>query len=322
MRLSYKQIEYLDQVARQGGVTAACRRLNISQSSVLAAVDAAEAATGVRLFVRRKGHGLALTPAGQKFMVGLRRFLAAGEDFYGALNSFPEREVTSLRIGCFSPLGALVLPSVMRRFLHADPACELSLHEGDQTQLRAWLRDGLVDLVVTYDIGEEFGSSVTPICRFPTHALLHRDDPAAPAPSISLAELAKRPLVLLDLPETRVYLTSLFDFTGSRPRIVLRTRTYETVRACVASGLGMSVLNVRPMAGTSPDSSNLVRLPLSDRLRQPKLLVADLYGDAKPMRVRNFIRTLYDHYAEAGPARFAVALPETYGQLLCDPPPG
>jgi len=320
MKLSYKQVQYLDYVARCGGITAASRRLNISQSSVLAAVDAAENAVGVRLFVRRKGHGFVPTPAGQTFMVNVRRFLAAGDDFYGALDRFPDRGISSLRVGCFTPLGALVMPPVMHAFLQAESGCALSLYEGNQTQLRAWLREGLVDMIVTYDIGEEFSSSVTPICRFPIHAVLHRSDPKADARSISLAELAKRPLILLDLPETRVYLTSVFDLVGNRPVTVLRTSTYDTVRACVASGLGMSLLNVRPMGSSSPDSPDIVRLPLSDQLRHPTLIAVDIYGDTKPKRVRKFARALYDHYAQAGPERFAIALPDEHPQLLCNPP--
>lgn len=320
MKLSYKQIEYIEQVARGGSVTAACRSMSISPSSILAAIDCAEAITGVKLFVRRKGHGIELTPAGQKFLVGARRFLAAGEEFYKSLDTFPDLKGSVIRIGCFASLGALILPPVLQRFLFHSPSCEVTLYEGNQSQLREWLRDGVVDLVVTYDIGEEFGSSITPICKLPTHALLRNDDPSAQAPSISLSDLAKRPLVLLDLPETRIYLTSLFDITGQRPRIMLRTQTYETVRAAVSSGLGMSVLNVRPVGEISPDSANLSRLPISDQLRQPTLLVADPYGEGKPAYVKSFISHLYQFFADIGPDKFAICLPQYSDGLLCDPP--
>ncbi len=320
MKLSYRQIEYIDQVARGGSIAAACRHMRMSQSSILAAIDCAEADTGIKLFVRRKGHRIELTPAGQTFLVGARRFLAAGEEFYKSLDMFTDMAGSVIRIGCFASLGTLIVPPVLRRFLIHLPSCEVTLYEGNQSQLREWLRDGVVDLVVTYDIGEEFGSSITPICKLPTHALLRADDLDSAASSISMAELATRPLVLLDLPETRVYLTSLFDITGHRPRIALRTHTYETVRAAVSSGLGMSVLNVRPVGLISPDSANLVRVPISDQLRQPTLLVADPYGERKPAYVKSFISHLHQFFADTGPDKFAVTLPQYSHGLLSNPP--
>jgi len=45
-----------------------------------------------------------------------------------------------------------------------------------------------------------------------------------------MEELSHRPLVLLDLPETRTYLMALFDFAAHRPQLGLRARSYETIR--------------------------------------------------------------------------------------------
>ena len=67
MRLTYRQIGYIRETARHGSITRACKVLRISQSSVLAAIDVAEETAGTRLFQRRKGHGIVLTPAGKAF---------------------------------------------------------------------------------------------------------------------------------------------------------------------------------------------------------------------------------------------------------------
>ncbi|HAT87046.1 MAG TPA: transcriptional regulator, partial [Rhizobiales bacterium] len=80
MRLTYRQVQYVREVARLKSVTAASRTMNISQSSILAAINVAEETTGVRLFYRRQGHGMELTPAGQDFLISARRFLSAGEE--------------------------------------------------------------------------------------------------------------------------------------------------------------------------------------------------------------------------------------------------
>ncbi|MBB4581592.1 hypothetical protein GGE45_003940 [Rhizobium aethiopicum] len=136
----------------------------------------------------------------------------------------------------------------------------------------------------------------------------------------SPCELAQRPLILLDLPETRNYLVTLFDFSAHRPKIGLRTRSYETVRVAVANGLGVSILNMRPHEEASPDNPILKRLPISDPLRQPTLIVADPYGLQKPRYVRAFIDTLYQYVADPGPDKLTIVKPE-FGKDLLYPRP-
>jgi DNA-binding transcriptional LysR family regulator len=322
MRLTHRQLDYIREVAAKGSISEACKTLRISSSSVLAAIDAAEAEIGTRIFTRRAGHGVEVTPAGQRFLVSVRRFLAAGLEFERSTRDFADRPAPVLRLGCFSPLGALLIPPVLRRYVDAYGDCDIVLQEGDQTELRGWLATGELDLVLTYDIGEEFTGAITPVCRFPAHALLRRDDPLARQDSVTMQDLAERPLILLDLPETRTYLLTLFDFAARRPKVALRTRSYETVRAAVVNGLGVSVLNMRPHQLASPDHESLVRVPIADPLRQPTLIVIDPYGDQKPTYVQSFIAMLFAHLQDLGPENFAVTTSAISANLMIREPTG
>lgn len=319
MKLTYRQIEYVREVARNKSITSACNKLNISQSSVLAAINMAEGTTGTRLFYRRKGHGMELTPAGLRFLTSARKFLAAGEEFGRSLDEFGAPTTPTLRLGCFAPFGSVLIPPVLKRYIDAYGECNIVLLEGDQAELRNWLASGNIDLVVTYDIGEIYGIGITPICKCPAHALLNVNDPDSKRTSISMKQLTRKPHILLDLPETRSYLLALFDFAGLRPNIRLKTRSYNTIRTAVANDLGASMLNIRP-ARSSPDTEGLVRLPISDKLKQLTLMVADPYGDQKPEYVRTFIRTLYQYFAEIGPENFAVVEPKNVDGLLYPEP--
>lgn len=309
MTLTLRQVEYVVQVAKCGSISTASDQLRISQSSVLAAIEEAELAAKTRIFVRRKGQGVVVTPAGQKFLVSARRFLSAGADFFASLDELVQSGDRTIRVGCFSPLGPLLVPPVLKRIAAEAGETEFILYEGDQVELRNWLHAGMLDIVVTYDIGEEFGTGNTPICKVPAHALVRFDDALADRETVSMEELSNRPLVLLDLPETRTYLMALFDFVARRPKLGLRTRSYETIRTAVANGLGVSVLNIKPSNEASPDGPELRRIPISDDLRQPTLLVVDPYGDNKPAYVKGFIRHLHRYIVELGPANFAVFRP-------------
>lgn len=317
MDLSNRQLRYVCEVARQGSIQAACATLYISQSSILAAIAIAEEALGARIFDRRPSRGVQITPAGERFVVAARALLAASNDFEREVGGLAKGAPQSLRIACFEPFGSLFIAALLKRFANAYGPVEILLYEGDQVQLRDWLSNGFVDLIVTYDIGPSFGDErVTPICRIPAHALLPIDDPLTSKEAISIGELAMRPLVLLDLPQTSTYITTLFDVLASRPRVSLRTRSYETVRSAVSAGFGVAVLQMKPSGHSAADGPELVRKPLIDVHHAPALIVADIYGSNKPAFVRALIDITKNFFQELGPHGFAVSTPNLASTLL------
>lgn len=317
MNLSNRQLRYVCEVARQGSIQAASVTLHISQSSILAAIAIAEDALGARIFDRRPSRGVQITPAGERFVIAARALLAAGAEFEREIGGLARAAPQTLRIACFEPFGSLFMAAVLRRFVDAYGPVEVLLSEGDQVQLREWLANGVVDLIVTYDIGPSFGEDrVSRICRVPAHALLPADDPLAQKPAVSIGELSMRPLVLLDLPQTATYITTLFDVLASRPRVGFRTRSYETLRSAVAAGFGVAVLQMRPNGHSAADGPALVRRPLTDVFPAPALIVADIYGSNKPAFVRALIDIVRAFFVELGPQGFAVATPEVAATLL------
>lgn len=310
MNITLRQVRYVCVVSECGSIHSASRMLRISPSSILAAIEIAETELGARIFDRKRANGTQLTPAGERFVAEGNRFLASALDFERQVGILKVDVPSVLRIGCFEPFGALCMAEALRRLQPEYSPEEINLFEGDQTQLLDWLNKGLVDIVVTYDLGPSFGDGVTRICKIPTHALMSREDALAGRESISLAELAEKPLVLLNLPDTSTYLLTLFDFLGIKPRVGFRTRSYETVRSAVAAGFGSAILNMRPIGQTNPDSPMLVRVPLTDSLPAPTLLVADLYGSMKPKGVQRLIDAFVSLFRECDPRDFAVVTPE------------
>jgi DNA-binding transcriptional LysR family regulator len=314
MNLTLRQLRYLVLVAETGSITAAARSCRIAQSSILAAVAQAEAEMGSTLFDRRPSRGVTPTPAGERFVAAARRLLAAEAEFERTMDKFNLGMPPVLKIGCFEPFGALFMPELLHRFTAANTS-EIQLFEGEQPQLLTWVESNTVDVIVAYDIGPGLPPDAVTLAHVPAHALLNVDDPLAQKERLSLEELVTRPLVLLDLPQTSGYLVTLFDLAGQRPKISFRTRGYDTVRAAVACGFGMSILNMRPIGLGSPDSDRLVRRPLIEVLPAPRLMIADRYGNAKPAFLRRFIELAQAFFAEMGPERYAVALPERYASL-------
>ncbi len=308
MPLSLRQLLYLTEAARLGSMQAVSRSLNVSQSSILAAVDIAEATVHARIFRRVPSKGVEPTPAGERFLASARALLAAQSEFQRAVGTLADGVPSQIRIGCFEPFGPLFMTAVLKRFVEATGTTVVELYEGDQRQLHSWLAAGTVDLVVAYDIGPTFAAT-TEIVRAPTHAVLSMNDPLAQKATVRVTELAERPIVLLDLPHTAHFLTQLFEAYGTMPRIAFRTRSYETVRSAVAEGFGASILNMRPTTPISADSPFIVRRPIEGEVPVATLIVADNYSDLKPRFVQTFISFLRQHFDELGPGGYSVVCP-------------
>lgn len=319
MALTVRQIRYVVEVARTGSVQAASRELGISQSSILAAIDLAEADIGAGLFIRRPSKGMQTTPAGERFLAAARPLLAAETEFVREIGSMAAGPPRTIRIGCFEPMGPLFLPELLKRLVARTGPIDIQLLEADQQRLRAWFDVGHVDAVVTYDMGPPFSGEVTPICKVPAHILIGADDPLAKKKAIALADIADHSLILLDLPQTGAYLSTIFETAGLGRRIRFRTRSYDTVRAAVAAGFGLAILNMRPISPVLADEPHLVRVPIADHLPPPTLIVVDPYGPRKPRVVADLIRELSSFFRDLGPARFAVATPDVAETLLTFP---
>ena len=68
---------------------------------------------------------------------------------------------------------------------------------------------------------------------------------------MSLKDLARHPLVRLDRPLARPYFDRLFQAQGLAPVIAAEADSTEMVRSLVGAGLGLAVLNMRPLTAVS-----------------------------------------------------------------------
>ena len=299
------------EVARLGSIKATCSSLHISQSSILAAISLAEDELNATIFDRRPARGVQMTPAGERFILAARVLMEANREFGRMVNGLSTGAPQTLRVGCFHPFGSLFLAELLKQYSDAEGLLGIQLLEGDQNQLHDWLNNGSVDVAITYNIGTNFGGDAhTAICKVPPHAILSANNPLAQQAQISIADLAKYPLVLLDLPQTSTYLMTLFEVLADRPTISLSTRSYETVRSAVAAGFGVSILNMLPMGNAMADTPQLVRRPLSDSFPAPHLVVADIYGASKPQFVKTLIQMVRQYFLTLGPTGFALTTPE------------
>ena len=179
-----------------------------------------------------------------------------------------------LNVGCFLTLGPYFLPGLIARFTEDHSGVDVRVSEGEQHQLMKGLADGDFDLILTYEDGLGADLSREPLAEVSPYVLLAAAHPLAAKPALSLAELAREPMVLLDGPTSRSYFTGLFTAAGQEPNVRFRSTSFETVRGLVGHGLGFTLLATKPANNMTYDGMALVARPLSDEVPPSRIVVA------------------------------------------------
>ncbi|GAA4838879.1 LysR family transcriptional regulator [Saccharopolyspora rosea] len=282
------QLRYFAAAAELGSMTAAAKRLVVSQSAISTAVAHLERELGVQLLIRRHAQGLALTHAGERFLQELRGFLAHAGELADVARGLGESMVGEVSVGCFQTLGPFYLPRLLAEFGRQYPSVRVSVREGELVELQQALLSGACELALLYDLDLDENLDTELLTVVPPYVLLPADHRLSGADGVRLADLAGEPMVLLDLPHSREYFQALVLRTQVEPLIRYRTSNYETVRALVAAGHGYAILNQRPAADTTYDGGRVVTLPLLDESPPLPLVLARVRGVRLTARAREF----------------------------------
>lgn len=288
MNLTFKQMRYATAAGRLGSIAAAAVEINISQSSITAAIDALEDSLGIDLFIRQPAKGIVPTPAGREALAMMQGMLNQIAQFESELESLGGSPRGLLRLGCYITAAPYVLPPTLRAFSMRYPQARIELLEGDLAAIADMLVAGEIDLAMTYREPSQLELDFHPLFDARPYALVSREDPLSQADAVSLRELAERPMVLLELPLTREYFNSLFEAVGVRPNIVHSSRSSEIVRALVAGGFGVSILNIRS-GREDVDGSGYRCLPIADPMQIPEFGISVVKGLRRPIMSQVFI---------------------------------
>lgn len=283
-RISLRQMEYFVATAKHGSIATASAQIHISSPSISAAIAHIESELGVQLFVRHPSKGLGLTAIGTLVLQQCEDVLSRSSRLYEIAADSSDAIQGSLRVGCFQSLTAMIAPEVIFGFSRAFDKVELQMIEGDQEVLMNKLRALEIDLAITYDLHQGDDIHFECLASLPPHVLVGEVHPLAKERAITLEELAPQPFVLLDMPMSRDYFTSIFAKAGVTPNIVARSSSTEVVRSMVANGIGYTLFNVRPKSNEALDGKRTVRVRLAGDNR-PMLLGLATYKSVKQPRL-------------------------------------
>lgn len=297
MHINLRQLEYFAAAARHGSTARAAEALNVSQPSISKAIADLEALWGESLFVRLHARGLELTAAGLARHREAHALLEKARALEG-----PRSNALAgvLRVGCLSTLAPRWMPSILARMRSSHRAIEIQLTEGDTETLMRMLERGALDVALLYDLGlARGGVRLEPVVDLVPYALLpwgHRLAKGGAARTLRIADLAREPFILINLPHSREYFLSLFRNASVTPTIAYESASLEMVRGLVANGLGVSLLTTRPVNDRSHDGKRIA----CRRLRGPLAVQAVVMAYPDPGGFRSPLAAPFGEVVQAG----------------------
>ena len=303
MAISLKAMEYFTTALRQGSISKAAAELNIAASAIGGAIDQVEAAFDLTLTIRQRSRGITANASGRQVAQKFERLLedyaavlAKGADLKQALSG-------TLRVGYYAPIAPAFLPQILASFIPDGHDITLHLDECDNNSAQDGLLNGTYDVVlfVSEDVRPAVDFDV--LIEAPAYCLVSAGHSFAKQASVTVAQIASQPLVVLNRPVAAAYYQSLFD--ANDITVAAYANSTEMVRSLVGAEHGCAVLNMQPLTAQSYSGSTLVGVPISDPL--PPLTLSIGYDKTRPRRlVQDFVDACRTHFAEAGPQRCLV----------------
>jgi flavin reductase (DIM6/NTAB) family NADH-FMN oxidoreductase RutF/DNA-binding transcriptional LysR family regulator len=221
-------------------------------------------------------------------LIYANRAYAVPRTFHPRRSSRGGAAVDALTIGCYQVFAPYIVPALVARLTKLHPDIALTLMEADQEHLIASLRRRDSEVALLYDFGLGADLHVEPLAELTPYVLLAEGHPLAGASALALEDLQKEPLILLDLEPSRDYFLSLFRDCGLEPHVGLRTRSLEMVRGFVGHGLGYSLLATKPANNMTYDGRALVVRPLTNAVKNSRLVLATLRSRPMSPMAREF----------------------------------
>lgn len=309
MALTLKAMTYFTTALRHGSIAKAADELNIAASAVSTAIDQLEAEFGLTLVTRQRARGIAANASGRavarkclRLLDDYRALLAEGADLRRSLSG-------TLRIGYYAPIAPAFLPEIFEACLPTGTDVVLELEECDNDQAQDGFLNGTYDaiLFVTEDVRPAIAYDT--LIAAPPYCLLPAGHALALQPSVSMAQIAQEPLVILNRPVAASYYEGLFEPGARQDPVVAYANSTEMVRSLVASGRGCAILNMRPLTSESYSGFKVVERPISDML--PPLTLAIGYDKTAPRRiVQVFVDACRSHFAKPGQGQCIVGAPQ------------
>src|SRR3989344_2735291 len=255
--LERTHLTIVQEVEKQGSLTAAAHVLCLTQSALSHSIKKLEQQLGTDIWLR-EGRSLRLTQAGQYVLAVANRVLPQLSLAEERLRQFAQGERGTLRIGmechpCYQWLLKIVSP-----YLAAWPDVEVDVKQKFQFGGIGALFGYEIDMLVTPDPLYKPGLHFEPVFDYEQVLVVNREHPLAGVAHVKPKQLAHEVLITYPVPTDRLDIYTQFLMpAGISPRQHKTIETTDIMVQMVASGRGVAALP-RGLGHGNADKMNVV----------------------------------------------------------------
>jgi LysR family nitrogen assimilation transcriptional regulator len=247
--MQYRHLYYFVKIVEAGSFSQAARTIHVAQPALSQQIAELEASLGIALR-QRSARGIKATAAGQKFYEEASSILRRYENLPGLVRSSSGEIEGLVSLGMPASLSTTLVGPFIEKTRGAHRKITLKFIDGDSEFLREEVEKSRLDLALGFE--DEFFPVVLRQPLFRQHHYLISSKRSAPVtgPTISLAEVAKIPLVLpAGLNARRVVIDRTFAEAGLVLNLAAEAVTVASELSAVRSGAASTILNLGDMSG-------------------------------------------------------------------------
>ena len=288
-QVTLREVENFVSVAEHASLTLGAKAVGITQPAVSASLKKLESTLGVSLLVRHRGQGVSLTPEGALLMAEARTLVDLASNLTTAVTDAEALGTGRVLLGSLVSAAPIVIPTAVRSFITKNPQVDVEIRTGSQDELLNWLRTGAIHIALTYDIGLGRDIRFSKIFDAVPHLLLPASHRLANKQEATLEDVVDDPFILLNLPLSREYFTSLFLAAGVPFQPTRRHSELSLVRSLVGNEFGYSLVNLLPATDTAQDGSRVAYVRLKTSVQPLALGLVERVEGTLPRVVNAFL---------------------------------
>lgn len=230
-------------VMEAGSLSAAARRLGLSQPTIRARIERLEAVLATTLFIRSV-HGLVPTPTAEAMAGSARAMANASEAMLRAASADSATVAGRVRLSVSEFVGIEVLPTMLRRLHAKHPKITVEL---ELSNISADLLDQQVDVAVRMYRPEQLALVAKKVPSIPLGFCAHRDYIATFGRPVSRTDINKHLFIGPDRNRSDLAVATLIGAPADIHWIA-RTDSHPAQLALARAGLGIAVAQIPAIA--------------------------------------------------------------------------
>ena len=245
--ITFRQLRALASVAISGSVTAAARKLHLTQPAVTLQLRNLQQLCGLPL-LQRTSDGMILTPAGQEMFALFERVEAAIDSCATSLDMIAGQTGGRVSIGAVSTAKYFV-PFAIAAFSKLHPGIDISLTIVNRQEIRQALRGYTLDFAIMGHPPPDIEMDTHLIGDHPHVVIAPKGHRLANASGLTAVDLAQETFISREPGSgTRFLMEQLFENSYLEPQIGMEMSSNETIKQAVIAGLGVAFISAHTVA--------------------------------------------------------------------------